>query len=115
MGSFETLCGFLRRNEQPVGGSGLPTEPHKSRSVDTALTIEAARLVVTTRAATKALLMRQLYVSETAAEQLLERLQHCKVIAPTSGNRPHRVITTSAELPRVVEEFTRRDGAHKEA
>jgi hypothetical protein len=88
----------------------VPADPeHSYRNVDTALIIEAARLVVTTRLATKTLVMRHLSVSGATAERLLARLEHCEVIAPAAAGQSHRVLTTSGELPAVVEEFARRD------
>lgn len=109
MGIIERLRGIARRN-RPVGGPRVSSEP-APRSVDTALIIEAARLVVTTRLATKTLLMRQLYVTGEAAEQLLGRLEHCEVITAAGPGGSHRVLTTSGRLPDVIEEFKRRDGA----
>lgn len=78
------------------------------RGVDTALIIEAARLVVTTRVATAVSLERHLFVAPPVADQLLARLEHCEVVGPAQpgGRRP--VLTTSAELPGVVDEFRRR-------
>jgi hypothetical protein len=77
-------------------------------SVDTALIIEAARLVVTTRLATRTVLERHLYVTGDVADQLLARLEHCEVVGPEQSERPRRVLTTSGELPGVIEEFQRR-------
>lgn len=102
----------VRRILRPSSPEGAPTAPDEpaARSVDTALVIEAARLVVTTRMATRTLLMRQLSVTGEVADRLLGRLEHCEVISAGNGER-HRVLTTSGQLPGVVAEFRRRDGA----
>lgn len=80
--------------------SGKPT--------DLELVIQAARLVVSTRFATPTLLIRRLHVTPADASRILDRLQHCEVVAPPEGNKPRRVLTTSAELPAVIEEFIAR-------
>ncbi|GAA4264837.1 DNA translocase FtsK [Frondihabitans peucedani] len=109
MGIRDALRRILRPSD-PVGGPAAPDEP-AARSVDTALIIEAARLVVTTRTATRALLMRQLYVTDEVAERLLARLEHCEIVSAGHGRERRRVLTTAGQLPAVVAEFRRRDGA----
>ncbi|PYY64414.1 hypothetical protein DEJ30_08085 [Curtobacterium sp. MCPF17_003] len=78
-------------------------------SVDTALIIEAARHVVTTRVATRASLVRHLQVAPTVADQLLARLEHCEVIASAAPGQAHRVLSTSGELPGIIDEFRHRE------
>lgn len=77
-------------------------------SVDTALVIEAARHVVTTRVATRTSLVRHLQVAPEVADQLLARLEHCEVIAPAEPEQAHRVLSTSGQLPGIIDEFRRR-------
>lgn len=90
--------------------TGVRTHPPRTatRALDVDLIIEAARLVVTTRLATRTLLIRKLDVTGHVADQLLLKLEHCEVIAPPEPGRAQRVLTTSAQLPGVVEEFRRR-------
>jgi hypothetical protein len=113
MGKRIDLRGILRRftgRESPASGEDADADhlPRKPRTVDVALIIEAARLAVTTRAATKTLFVKQLYVTGDVAEQLLARLEHCEVIAPAQQGKPRRVLATSGELPGVIAEFERR-------
>lgn len=75
---------------------------------DLELVIQAARLVVSTRFATAALLVSRLHVNAPEANRILARLEHCEVIAPAVGNKPRTVLTTSAQLPGVIEEFVAR-------
>ena len=77
-------------------------------SVDLELIIQAARLAVTTRTASKAMFIRRLYVTGDIADKLLARLEHCEVIAPDVPGTSRRVMLTSAQLPGVVTEFKRR-------
>jgi hypothetical protein len=77
------------------------------RSVEE-LTIQAARLVVSTRVASPALFMRHLYVTRDVAEQLLGRLELCTVIAPTTPGKLTRVIVTTAQLPGLIAKFEQR-------
>lgn len=100
----DLLWGRAGRGAMPVDTEA--TKPN--REVDTALIIEAARLVVTTRVATPASLERHLYVTPPVADQLLSRLEHCEVVGSAQPGRRRPVLTTSAELPGVVEEFRRR-------
>ena len=83
-------------------------EQPRDVSVDTALIIEAARHVVTTRVATRASLVRHLQVAPAVADQLLVRLEHCEVIAPAEPEQAHRVLSTSGQLPGIIDEFSRR-------
>jgi hypothetical protein len=85
---------------------GVPTR--SNGRVDTELVIEAARLVVTTRLATRAVLERQLDVSGETADLLLARLEHCEVIGPDEAGVSRRVLATSGQLPELVAEFQRR-------
>ena len=62
--------------------------PMRDVRVDTALVIEAARHVVTTRIATRTSLGRYLYIAPETAAQLLVKLEHCEVIAPPTGAGP---------------------------
>ena len=87
-------------------------QPAAARSVDVdvdvELIIQAARLAVTTRTATKPAFVRHLEVSDDLADQLLRKLEHCEVIAGDEPGQPRRILTTSGELPGVIEEFRRR-------
>ncbi|WIB67868.1 hypothetical protein DEI93_02160 [Curtobacterium sp. MCBD17_035] len=95
-----------------LGRSARTNDEHsvhvRDVSVDTALVIEAARQVVTTRIATRASLTRHLYVAPEIADDLLAKLEHCEVIGPNAPGRRRHVITTSGELPGIIEEFRRR-------
>lgn len=75
---------------------------------DLELIVQAARLVVSTRFASTTLLVRRLYVTASEANRILDRLEHCKVIGPANGSGPRTVLTTSAQLPRIIEQFTER-------
>jgi len=75
---------------------------------DLELIVQAARLVVSTRFATAALLVQRLHVTQAEANRILSRLVHCEVIAPSVGSKPHTVLTTSQQLPAVIEEFVAR-------
>jgi hypothetical protein len=96
------------------GRRGMPADDTAAQSVrtvenvDTALVIEAARHVVTTRIATQASLERHLFVGPEAAAALLARLEHCEVIGPEQDGRRRRVLATAGELPELVAEFQRR-------
>jgi hypothetical protein len=108
MGIFDALRRIRGRSGQ-AGRPAVPTEHgHEHRRVDTALVIEAARHVVTTRIATRTSLARHLYIAPETAAQLLAKLEHCEVIAPARPGQAHRVLATSGELPGLIEEFRRR-------
>lgn len=77
-------------------------------ATDLELIIQAARLVVSTRFASTTLLVRRLHLSVPEANRILRRLEHCEVIAPAEGSKPHSVLTTSQQLPGVIEEFIAR-------
>jgi hypothetical protein len=72
------------------------------------LIVQAARLVVSTRFASSTLLVQRLHVSPGEANQILSRLVHCQVIAPAASGRTHSVLTTSQQLPGVIDEFVAR-------
>lgn len=78
----------------------------REATVDTALIVEAARHVVTTRIATKASLTRHLYIAPEIADHLLAKLEHWEVIAPARPGQAHRVLLTSAELPELAAAMT---------
>jgi hypothetical protein len=101
------LLGSRRRTAGRLDASAGGHE-HVRRDVDTALVIEAARLVVATRLATRAVLQRHLSVTSDVADQLLGRLEHCEVVGPALPGRGHRVIATTGELPGIISEFERR-------
>jgi ribosomal protein S25 len=89
--------GFPRKNRASHNGPSP-----RRRFVDEDLIAEAARLVVTTRLASTALISRRLEVTAIAADAILGRLEHWGVIRATETAREWQVVTTSAELPGVL-------------
>ncbi|RKR74738.1 hypothetical protein C8E83_1867 [Frondihabitans australicus] len=100
------LWGRSRRERDDTPGHSRTRPEH---DVDTALIIEAARHVVTTRVATQASLARHLFVAPIMADELLARLEHCEVVGPATPGPSRRVLATSAELPGIIAEFERRE------
>jgi hypothetical protein len=92
------------RGRTAQADGGATTAP----PIDVATIIEAARLVVSTRFATTALLERRLGISEDEASRILGRLEHCEVVAPGTGDDARRVLTTSRQLPEVIRQFAAR-------
>lgn len=99
----------VRRTDDPaLTAAELVESVMTGKPSDLELIIQAARLVVSTRFATATLLIQRLHVTAQEANSILDRLEHCEVVGASDGNRPRVVLTTSAQLPGVIEEFIAR-------
>src|SRR4051794_33541199 len=107
MGNRTRRWGLRRRprgGERPVD---LPAARTPAERMDAGLIIAAARLVVSTRLASRTLLIRRLAVTEQVADALLAQLEHCAVIAPAAPDERHQVLTTTGQLPGLIADVER--------
>jgi DNA segregation ATPase FtsK/SpoIIIE, S-DNA-T family len=72
---------------------------------------EAARIVVQSQTASVSMLQRRLRVGYTRAGRLIDMLERRGIISGYEGSKPRQVLTSEAELPRLLERHSGGSGA----
>lgn len=104
VGAMGIITDFARRHRR--ASVKTAADPgHGLHLLDVDEIIEAARLVVSTRFASSALLEQRLNFTREKAVAILAKLEHCEVVGSVDGSDTRRVLTTSQELPGVIREF----------
>jgi DNA segregation ATPase FtsK/SpoIIIE, S-DNA-T family len=102
---LERLCEFWRDQEDPANRPDieLAEVEEDGRSPGDELAFEAAKIIIERQMASVALLQAELKVGHPRAVRLMKILEDYRVVGPTEGTKPRKILVGVADIDQLAE------------
>jgi S-DNA-T family DNA segregation ATPase FtsK/SpoIIIE len=102
---LERLCEFWREQDDPANRLDLTVSEveEDGRGPGDELAFEAAKIIVERQMASVALLQAELKVGHPRAVRLMKILEEFRVVGPTEGTKPRKILVGTADMDRVAD------------
>jgi len=102
---LERLCEFWRDQEDPANRIDLELSEveEDGRGPGDDLAFEAAKIIVERQMASVALLQAELKVGHPRAVRLMKILEEFRVVGPTEGTKPRKILVGNADMDHVAD------------
>ncbi|HEV2879278.1 MAG TPA: DNA translocase FtsK, partial [Candidatus Eremiobacteraceae bacterium] len=109
---MERLCEFWREQEGPANRIDIELSEveEDGRGPDDELAFEAAKIIIERQMASVALLQAELKVGHPRAVRLMKILEEYRVVGPTEGTKPRRILVGLADIDKLADMLAPRDG-----
>jgi S-DNA-T family DNA segregation ATPase FtsK/SpoIIIE len=109
---MERLCEFWREQEGPLNRIDIELSEVEEDGCGPAdeLAFEAARIIIERQMASVALLQAELKVGHPRAVRLMKILEEYRVVGPTEGTKPRRILVGLADIDKLADMLAPRDG-----
>jgi S-DNA-T family DNA segregation ATPase FtsK/SpoIIIE len=107
---LERLCEFWREQDDPENRLDLTVSEveEDGRGPGDELAFEAAKIIVERQMASVALLQAELKVGHPRAVRLMKILEEFRVVGPTEGTKPRKILVGAADMDHVADMLTPR-------
>jgi S-DNA-T family DNA segregation ATPase FtsK/SpoIIIE len=108
---IERLCEFWREQGEPENRALItPTElEEEGDGPNDELAFDAARIIIERQMASVALLQAELKVGHPRAVRLMKILEQYRVVGPTEGTKPRKILVGTADMDQLVTLLAPRD------
>ena len=109
---LERLCEFWRDQEDPANRieMTLSEVEEDGRAPQDELAFEAARIIIERQMASVALLQAELKVGHPRAVRLMKILEEYRVVGPTEGTKPRKILVGVADIDQLADMLAPSDG-----
>jgi DNA segregation ATPase FtsK/SpoIIIE, S-DNA-T family len=108
---LERLCEFWRDQEDPANRPEieLAEVEEDGRGPGDELAFEAAKIIIERQMASVALLQAELKVGHPRAVRLMKILEEYRVVGPTEGTKPRKILVGVADIDQLAEKLVPRE------
>ena len=102
---LERLCEFWREQDDPANRIDIELceVEEDGRGPADELAFDAARIIIERQMASVALLQAELKVGHPRAVRLMKILEEFRVVGPTEGTKPRRILVGSADIDKLAD------------
>ena len=108
---LERLCEFWRQQDDPANRIDIELSEveEDGRGPADELAFDAAKIIIERQMASVALLQAELKVGHPRAVRLMKILEEFRVVGPTEGTKPRRILVGSADIDKLADMLAPRD------